>query len=94
MDPLGGITYTTFKQGDRSIAGCMAADGEKAQPMWLAYINVADIDASIAKAKNLGGTILEGRTDIPIGSFAVIADPQGTTFAFWQANPDADDPAS
>ena len=89
-----GATYTTFKQGDRPVAGCMALDGKEAQPMWLNYVNVADIDASIAKAKRLGGTILEGRTDLPIGSFAVIADPQSAVFAFWQANPEADNTAS
>lgn len=55
---------------------------------------MADIDASIAKAKGLGGTILEERVDLPIGSYAVIADPQGATFAFWQANPEADYTAS
>lgn len=89
-----GMTYTTFKQGDRPVAGCMVLDEGEVQPMWLNYINVADIDASIAKAKGLGGTILEERVDLPIGSYAVIADPQGATFAFWQANPEADYTAS
>lgn len=82
-----GKTYTMFKQGDRPVAGCVVPPEDSgAMPMWLNYINVEDIDASLAKAKDLGAVIHKERVDLPMGSFAVLSDPQGTTFAFWQGN--------
>ncbi len=87
MEMPGGDTYTMFKLGDRPIAGCfMPPEGADVAPMWLSYVNVEDIDASVAKAKELGGVICKERVDLPMGSFAVVADPQGTVFAFWQAS--------
>lgn len=91
MEMPGGNTYTMFKQGDRPVAGCVVPPGDPAPPpMWMTYINVEDVSASVAKAKELGGNILMDRVDLPMGSFAVLADPQGAVFAFWQGNPDAE----
>ena len=89
MELPGGNTYTMFKVGDRPVAGCMVPpEDSEAPPMWLSYVNVEDIDASVAKAKELGGVICKERVDLPMGSFAVVSDPQGATFAFWQATGD------
>jgi predicted enzyme related to lactoylglutathione lyase len=62
---------------------------------WMPYFGSADIDGDVAKAVELGGRVLVGRTDItqpsPDGSsmgsvaFAVISDPGGATFALMQA---------
>ena len=49
---------------------------------WLPYFQVADVDASVAKATSLGAEVHFGPQDIPnAGRFAVIADPQGAAFA-------------
>jgi predicted enzyme related to lactoylglutathione lyase len=46
------------------------------------YFEVADCDAAVAKAKELGGRIYAPATDIPkVGRFAVLADHQGAVFA-------------
>jgi uncharacterized protein len=81
----GGEIYTMFNQGDRPVAGCyqMSASCD-CPPMWLSYVNVADLDGSIEKAKALGGTIAKERVDLPMGSFAIVTDPFGAVFAFWQ----------
>ena len=87
MELPDGTTYTLFKVGERAVAGCVVPDdGSDVPPMWLSYINVENLDVSIAKAKELGGTICKGRVDLPMGSFAVIADPHGAVFSFWQAS--------
>ena len=52
--------------------------------------NVEDVDVSVAKARELGATIHMDRVDLPMGSFAVLADPQGATSAFWQGSQEAD----
>lgn len=49
---------------------------------WMPYFQVDDADASTAKAKALGGSLMVGPTDIPkVGRFAILTDPQGAMFA-------------
>lgn len=85
MELPDGKSYTMFCSGERPIAGCVVPPGDAAAvPMWLNYINVEDVDASMVKAKQLGATLQTERVDLPMGSFAVVTDPQGATFAFWK----------
>lgn len=80
-----GKTYTMFKLGERPVGGCYQIDDDAAMPpAWLSYVNVNDLDAKIAKARELGATMVMERMDLPVGSFAIIADPQGAVIAFWQ----------
>lgn len=44
------------------------------------YFVVSDTDATVAKAKELGGTVFMGPADIEPGRFAVIADNIGAVF--------------
>ncbi len=54
----------------------------EAPTMWCPYFSVADCDAAVERAKKLGGKVHVGPHDIPnIGRFAILADPQGATFA-------------
>ena len=89
MPMPNGSTYTMFKIGERPVAGMMVppAEAEGAPEMWMSYINVADLDVAVAKAKELGATICMERVDTPMGSFGVVRDPRGVTFAFWQCAP-------
>jgi uncharacterized protein len=49
---------------------------------WMPYFQVADCDASTAKAKELGAKLMVGPNDIPnTGRFAILSDPQGAMFA-------------
>ena len=50
-------------------------------PHWLVYFAVADTDATVARTVELGGQSLAPPVDIPIGRFAVLADPRGVVFA-------------
>lgn len=87
MEMPSGDTYTIFKLGDRPIAGCFTPpEGAQVPSMWLNYINVEDLDASVEKAQALGATVCTERKDIPMGSFTVMADPHGSVFAFWQGS--------
>jgi len=81
---MGGMTYTEFKVGGRSIAGMMALGPMHppgTPPHWLAYFAVADTDATAARTVELGGKSLAPPVDIPIGRFAVLSDPRGAIFA-------------
>ena len=46
------------------------------------YVTVDDIDATVAKVKELGGNVIVPPTDIPkVGRFSVFADPQGAVIS-------------
>jgi predicted enzyme related to lactoylglutathione lyase len=51
------------------------------------HISVYDIDKFLAKAKELGGKEVRGKTIIPaMGYYALIADPDGNTVGLYQSN--------
>jgi predicted enzyme related to lactoylglutathione lyase len=64
-----------------------------ARPVWLGYINVADVDAAVAKIEQAGGKALMAPFDIPnVGRIAMVADPQGAPFYVMKPIPPANDP--
>lgn len=50
-------------------------------PNWLTYFAVADSDATVARVKELGGTVVKSGIDIPDGRIAIFADPHCAVFA-------------
>ena len=82
--PMENMKYTVVKVHDEDTAGIMTMppDSGEMPPTWGIYITVDDVDATAAKAKDLGGKILVEPQDIPeVGRFCVIQDPQGAWFA-------------
>ncbi len=56
-----------------------------APPHWMAHVEVADVDKSVARVRELGGNVYVEPQDIPkIGRFSVIADPQGATMSLFK----------
>ena len=56
-------------------------------PFWTIYFMTDDIDASVAKAVELGGSVTAPVTVVPdMLRFAVIADPAGAMFSLLQPN--------
>jgi uncharacterized protein len=81
--------YTTFNVEGRTVAGSMQLDGDM-QPHWNVYFNVDDVDATVAKAKELGATEIAEAFDVPgTGRFGYLRDPQGATFNLMQSTPQA-----
>ena len=79
---------------DAPVGGVMALPAEAkaagAPPHWLGYVAVDDVDATVARAVELGaGTLVPGE-DIPnVGRFAVLTDPQGAAFCIYHStNPE------
>jgi uncharacterized protein len=86
MGGAGG-TYTIFRLDGKHVAGCFeAADGRPGTPpRWNSYITVQDVDASVARATELGGSVLMEAQDVAqIGRMAMIADPTGAAVALWE----------
>ncbi len=85
---MGGFEYTMFSQpgAAESIGGMMEVSGpgweSPPPPHWMSYVTVTDTDATVAKAKALGGEVIHGPDDIPnIGRFAILKDPTGAAFS-------------
>jgi uncharacterized protein len=78
--PQGG-TYRVLVKGGRPAGGIMAMPpGMPAgtPPHWGSYLAVDDVDATLARAVELGGRVLKPGFDVPeVGRIAVIKDPQG-----------------
>jgi predicted enzyme related to lactoylglutathione lyase len=80
--------YRIFNRGETGIAGVMALQEDSAPPHWKPYIAVEDVDATAAKAAELGGSVLMEPMDVPkVGRLAVLRDPQGATFGIIKPEP-------
>ena len=82
-------TYTMWTVNDQPIGGIVQLRphqlDEGMRPNWLPYIEVDDVDEGVERVGALGGLVLFGPKDIPgTGRFAVVADPQGATFAIYR----------
>jgi predicted enzyme related to lactoylglutathione lyase len=66
------------------IAGHMTELGHEPFHYTIFYVQVDDVQASLNKATELGGKTLVPPVDIPTGSFAWFADPEGNTVGLWK----------
>lgn len=60
-----------------------------AKPVWMGYIGVDDVDATVAQIEAKGGKSLLPAFDIPQGRIAMVADPQGNAFYVMKPVPPA-----
>jgi predicted enzyme related to lactoylglutathione lyase len=70
--------------GAGGINGHITALGHEPHNYVTVYVEVNDIAAYLAKAQQLGGKKIVGPIDIPTGSFAWIADPEGTMIGLFK----------
>ena len=95
--PTGEMDYRMIRRSDGGNAGGvlritpdMASHG--ARPIWLGYINVADVDECAGSIEAAGGKTLMTH-DIPnVGRIAMVTDPQGAPFYVMKPIPPANDP--
>ena len=93
----GPVEYRMIRRSDGGNAGGvlrltddMASGG--ARPVWLGYVAVDDVDASVASIEEAGGSVQMAATDIPdVGRIAMVTDPQGAPFYVMKPTPPAGD---
>jgi len=85
IGPMG--KYLIYGVGDKDLGGMFTKSKDTPLPPgWLYYIEVADLDASVARAKAKGARVLNGPMDVPGGArIAQLADPQAAAFALHEA---------
>lgn len=86
----GPMPYSMWTQDGTALGGVAdlpeEAKANGAPPYWLAYVAVDDVDATVARATELGAAVYVPAQDIPdTGRFSVLADPQGAVFAVYSS---------
>jgi hypothetical protein len=82
-------SYTLLNVNNIAIGGLLQKPAASfisgTTPGWIGYIGVADLDTFLGKHQKLGGIVHRAAETIPeVGSFAVVADPQGAIFVLFQ----------
>ena len=78
--------YTVAHRDDRYVFGIGTDMPGQQHDLASLYLATDDVEATVARAQELGATILKEPTEIPgHGHMAVVTDPGGVTVAFWQA---------
>ncbi len=85
------MTYILASAETTPVAGLMVLPDHLKDrgvpPHWLGYVAVDDVDATVARVEQLGGSVHAPAADIPdVGRYAVVTDPHGATFGLmrWQ----------
>ena len=82
--PHGSYQSLAIGEGlDGGIVEC-----ETGQPLWLPYVEVAEVGAATERARKLGASVLLDTREGPAGWRSVVAAPSGGEVAFWQPKRD------
>jgi uncharacterized protein len=78
----GGGSYLALELGGRFGGGIVEC--EIGRPLWLPYVEVAQIREATERARGLGATVLLEPREGPAGWRSVVTTPVGGEIAFWQ----------
>ena len=77
MDMPDG-TYYVLNSGGKPRGGLMASKAEGAPAMWVSWVEVDDVDATLTRTTQHGGTVQVPAFDVPnIGRMGIIVDAAG-----------------
>ncbi|MGW6914661.1 VOC family protein [Kitasatospora sp. NPDC054939] len=85
----GAESYWELRVGGRAVGGVtlLSNDPPGAPAHWLTYFAVDDIDSTTDALVKQGGMVLAPPVELMAGRTAVVADPQGASFAMIQPQP-------
>jgi predicted enzyme related to lactoylglutathione lyase len=83
------MVYTRFQLRGKDVGAAYPQQKEQRDhgvpPNWMSYVTVDEADATAARAKELGGTLLMGPFDVmDYGRMAVVQDPTGAVHSVWE----------
>lgn len=90
MEHAAEFDYTMWSDGSGYGGGFNKVSDETPAGQVIVYIHSDDIDADLKKVEELGGTVVQPKTDIPgTGWFAQFKDPTGNLLALYTSqNPE------
>jgi predicted enzyme related to lactoylglutathione lyase len=88
----GPVEYHMFQNDDQTGGAVTPAQG--GQSGLVVYFNSDDIDATLKRIQELGGSAEEKQPVPSMGWFAPAKDSEGNAFSIWQSDPNAPGPQS
>jgi uncharacterized protein len=87
MPPESAVRYYIARiRGEDVAAVGSQPEGAGPTAAWNSYVWVEDADATAAKVRDAGGSVLVEASDVgDSGRMAIFVDPAGATFCVWQA---------
>jgi predicted enzyme related to lactoylglutathione lyase len=85
---MGGMgKYLIYGTRGKELGGMFTKSKDMPMPpMWTYYVQVADLDAAILRARAKGARLMNGPMEVPGGArIAQLSDPQGAAFALHEA---------
>jgi predicted enzyme related to lactoylglutathione lyase len=79
----GRGSYLALEMGNGLGGGVVEC--ETRRPLWLPYVEVAEISGATEQARELGAGVLLEPREGPAGWRSVVAAPAGGEIAFWQS---------
>jgi predicted enzyme related to lactoylglutathione lyase len=76
--------YRVIRNGERSNGGILPHTDSP--PAWMPYFGHEDVERVAGEVEGLGGRLLNGPMQMPQGTIAILADPQGAGFALWSGS--------
>lgn len=86
MGDYEDYTMTVPSTGDPATGVCHARGGNAdLPPYWMIYVNVEDLDLSMAATRGGGGKVISGPKEMAgHGRYCVIQDPAGAVIALFE----------
>jgi predicted enzyme related to lactoylglutathione lyase len=78
------MPYLIVRNGERTNGGIREMGEEPAPPHWMPYFGIDDAEGGLARAGELGGSVLAGPLPAGPGRMGVIRDPQGAVFGIFE----------
>jgi predicted enzyme related to lactoylglutathione lyase len=83
--PMPSGPYTFIKVGEGTGGGMLKKPAPEVPTMWMPYVLVDDVSATMAKAAGLGAKAIVEKSVIPgMGAFAIFKDPEGAMMGLWE----------
>ena len=79
----GGARYWALELNGRFGGGGVVECGTP-QPLWLPYVEVADVACATERARTCGAVLLLEPREGPAGRSSVVRAPAGAEIAFWE----------
>jgi predicted enzyme related to lactoylglutathione lyase len=83
---MPGMDYVGVDPSGGTGGGMGKIQDPDGHPSWTSYVDVKDIDETLAKAVAAGATVVAPRMDVGgMGWIAMFSDPQGAVIGLWQS---------
>ena len=82
---MGDSSYTMIQVGEGTAGGMMQKQSPRRQANGSRTFKWMTSKTRRSRPRKLGGKVVVGVTEVPdMGSFSIIADPEGAVFGLWE----------